>query len=67
MTRLTDLKGLCANACRAWRNTVHRTLVSNFQADVSATLNAMGVAHTMEYETEVRWGPGPPLCSLRIV
>ena len=30
----------------AWRLQVHNTLVSSFQADVSATLHAMGVSRT---------------------
>ena len=40
--------------CRAWRNQVHVTVVSSFQCDVSAMLNLMGIAHMMEYTTEVR-------------
>ena len=42
------------DARRAWRNQVHETVVSSFQCDVSAMLNLMGIAHTVEYTTEVR-------------
>ena len=39
---------------RAWRNQAQETIVSSFQADVSAMLNVMGITHTVEYPTEVR-------------
>ena len=41
------------HARRAWRNQVHETVVSSFQCDVSAMLNLMGIAHVVEYTTEV--------------
>ncbi len=48
----------CARS--TWRLQVHNTLVSSFQADVSATLHAMGVAHSIEYMTEARPSAGGP-------
>jgi len=33
---------------------VGNTVVSHFQADVSALLHALGVPHSMEYKTEAR-------------
>lgn len=54
MTKEGKVIGRAVHARRAWRNQVHETVVSSFQCDVSAMLNLMGIAHMVEYTTEVR-------------
>ncbi|KAK9846558.1 hypothetical protein WJX81_006537 [Elliptochloris bilobata] len=50
--RLRIDEELYRTVARSWRLQVCATVVSSFQADVSATLNFMGVPHSVEYETE---------------
>jgi hypothetical protein len=51
------MRGAC---CRSWKIEVGNTVVSHFQADVSALLHALGVPHSMEYKTEARARAPPP-------